>query len=236
MMKMFPDAEGTEIDLKAGELQHFEFSYDMNETYMEELNDLEVAVWVQDYLDYIIYNSNYAYEYTSHPYPAQNLQLTYNEEDKSLVATWEKPEDGNPLGYNLYINDKLMAENISELTYTMENASGLLVAKVVAIYENEMTSVSAVNTIVIEANNESINENTISLNLYPNPAGDVLFLATEMNVKEIAIYDIYGRTVSQQVNMTTRQQVIDVANLETGIYFINIKTDKGNIVRRFIKN
>ena len=64
----------------------------------------------------------------------------------------------------------------------------------------------------------------------------MLFLATEMNVEEIAIYDIYGRTVSQQVNMTTRQQVIDVANLETGIYFINIKTDKGNVVRRFIKN
>ena len=235
MMKMFPDAEGTVIDLKAGELQHFEFSCDMNETNMEELNDLEVAIWIQDYLDYIIYNSRFAYEYTSHPYPAQNLQLTYKEEDKSLVATWEKPEDGNPLGYNLYINDKLMAENISELTYTMENASGLLVAKVVAIYENEMTSVSAVNTIVIEANNESINENTISLNLYPNPAGDVLFLATEMNVKEVSIYDIYGRTVRQQVNKTTGQQVIDVADLENGIYFINIKTDNGNIVERFVK-
>ncbi|MBQ4547738.1 MAG: T9SS type A sorting domain-containing protein [Bacteroidales bacterium] len=236
MMKMFPDAEGTEIDLKAGELQHFEFSYDMNETYMEELNDLEVAVWVQDYLDYIIYNSNYAYEYTSHPYPAQNLQLAYNEEDKSLVATWEQPEVGNPIGYNFYINDKLMAENISELSYTMENAFGLLVAKVVAIYENEMTSVSAVNTIVTEDNTISINENTISLNLYPNPVGDVLFLATEIRVEEVSIYDIYGRTVRQQVNMTTGQQVVEVADLENGIYFINIKTDKGNIVRRFIKN
>ena len=236
MMKMFPDAEGTEIDLKAGELQHFEFSCDMNETNMEELNDLEVAIWIQDYLDYIIYNSRYAYEYTSHPYPAQNLQLAYNEEDKSLVATWEKPEKANPLGYNLYINDKLIAENISELSYTVENASGLSVAKVVAIYENTMTSVSAVNTIVIEANTESINENTISLNLYPNPANDVLSLATEMNVKEVSIYDIYGRTVRQQVNKTTGQQVIDVADLENGIYFINIKTDKGNVVRRFIKN
>ena len=68
-------------------------------------------------------------------------------------------------------------------------------------------------------------------------ATDKLIIATEVRVEEIAIYDIYGRlTMSQQVNMTTRQQVIDVANLETGIYFINIKTDKGNIVRRFIKN
>ena len=28
----------------------------------------------------------------------------------------------------------------------------------------------------------------------------------------------------------------DVDDLEAGIYFINIKTDKGNIVKRFIKN
>ena len=29
---------------------------------------------------------------------------------------------------------------------------------------------------------------------------------------------------------------IDIADLEAGVYFINIKTDKGNIVKRFIKN
>ena len=83
---------------------------------------------------------------------------------------------------------------------------------------------------------ENIEEITSSLLLYPNPVEEELIIATEVRVEEIAIYDIYGRTVSQQVNMTTRQQVIDVANLETGIYFINIKTDKGNIVKRFIKN
>lgn len=33
----------------------------------------------------------------------------------------------------------------------------------------------------------------LKLKVYPNPANDVLFLATEMNVKEVAIYDIYGR-------------------------------------------
>ena len=129
-----------------------------------------------------------------------------------------------------------MAENISELSYTMENAFGLLVAKVVAIYENEMTSVSVVNTIVTEDNTISINENTISLNLYPNPVGDVLFLATEIRVEEVSIYDIYGRmTTVYSLQSTDFVHNIDVADLENGIYFVNIKTDKGNIVKRFVK-
>ena len=83
----------------------------------------------------------------------------------------------------------------------------------------------------------SLTENNVNnITIYPNPVENELFLATEAKIEEIAIYDIYGRTVRQQVNKTTGQQVIDVADLETGIYFVNIKTDNGNIVRRFIKN
>ncbi len=236
MMKMIPDAEGIEMDFKAGELQHFEFSCDMNETYMEELNDLEVAIWIQDYYDYIIYNSNYAYEYTEHSYPVQNLQLAYDEKDMTLTTTWEAPEKGNPLGYNVYINDNLVAENISELSYTMENASGLLVAKVVALYENEKTSVGMTDLIITEVNTESIDENTTSLNIYPNPVGNKLFIATELRVEEISIYDIYGRkTTGYGLQSTDFVHNINVADLEAGIYFINIKTENGNVVRRFVK-
>ena len=83
----------------------------------------------------------------------------------------------------------------------------------------------------------SVMENNVAdIAMYPNPVKDELILATEAKIEEIAIYDIYGRAVRQQVNMTTGQQVIDVADLETGIYFINIKTNNGNIVKRLIKN
>ena len=83
----------------------------------------------------------------------------------------------------------------------------------------------------------SIEENTASFNVYPNPVKDELFIATEVQVKEVAIYDIYGRqTMSQQVNETTSQQVVEVADLEAGVYFVNIKTENGNVVKRFVKN
>ena len=97
--------------------------------------------------------------------------------------------------------------------------------------ESEQSEQACVKTL-----GETIEEISSSLLLYPNPVKNELIIATEMNVEEIAIHDIYGRTMRQQVNKTTGQQVIEVADLENGIYFINIKTDKGNIVRRFIKN
>ena len=40
----------------------------------------------------------------------------------------------------------------------------------------------------------------------------------------------------QQVNETTSQQVVEVADLEAGVYFVKVVTNEGNIVKRFVKN
>ena len=319
MMKMLPDSKGSVTDFEAGEYQHFEFSHDMSKTFVEDINDLEVAVWVQDNDTKEIYNSGYLYEYVDYPSPVQNLTLT-NSDD--LVISWEAPKDNNPIGYNVFINNELVSENTTDLTYTVEDADGFYGVEVVALYENDITSVGVVDVIIVgchapininydletfaddfefrhkvtltwdavdEAdfytvyvNGEKVStteettfvtgvngsgtynytitsncdgvesehsekcivfleiagveENTIKFEMYPNPVSDKLHIATEANIEEISIYDIYGRTMRQQVNKTTGQQVVDVENLKSGIYFINIKTDKGNVVRRFIKN
>lgn len=83
---------------------------------------------------------------------------------------------------------------------------------------------------------DGIDENTASFNIYPNPVENELFITTEVNVEEISIYDIYGRqAMSQQVNKSTNQQVVNVADLNAGIYFVKIVTDNGEVVKRFVK-
>ncbi|MBR5147138.1 MAG: leucine-rich repeat domain-containing protein [Bacteroidales bacterium] len=82
---------------------------------------------------------------------------------------------------------------------------------------------------------ESIEEETASFGIYPNPVSDRLFIETEMNVEEVVVYDVYGRhqvteTPSHQGNMT-----VDVKNLSNGIYFVRVKTENGEMVKRFVK-
>ena len=233
MMKMFPDAEGTEIDLVPGEMQRFEFSYDMNDTYMEELSDLEVAAWIQDYDNRVIYNSNNMYEYTEHPYPATNLKLTDNE--RKLHITWEAPEKGNPVGYNLYVNDELKAENTKELSYSFNGVKGMTVVRVVALYDNGKTSVN-ISGIFFGEDTESIEENTTSFCIYPNPAKDEIHISSEERIEEVRIYNINGQqtTVNSQQTSSTGM-TINISNLNSGVYFIKINTEKGNIVKTFIK-
>ena len=146
-MKMMPNGQGSTIAFTATELQRLEFTQNMGATFVEEMSDLEVSIWVQNYGSKYVYNSHFAYEYTDvHPYPVENLTLTEANAPRGLlVAAWDAPAEGNPIGYNVYVNNELIAENITETEYAFEGDSDVFyVVGVVALYPDEQTSVKAV--------------------------------------------------------------------------------------------
>ncbi len=85
-----------------------------------------------------------------------------------------------------------------------------------------------------EVPGEGVEENAASFNIYPNPVNDVLFIETEVEIIEVSILDVYGR--SQQSTVNGQQSLsIDVTNLNSGVYFVKVITDNGEVVKRFIK-
>lgn len=146
-MKMMPDGEGSTLAFTSGEMQRLEFTQDMSGTHVEEMSDLEVSIWVQNYGSKYVYNSHFAYEYTEeHPYPVENLTLTEVAGPRGLfTASWDAPAQGNPFGYNVYVNDELVAEGITETEYAFEGDPDVFnVVGVVALYPEEKTSIKVV--------------------------------------------------------------------------------------------
>ncbi|MBR5215514.1 MAG: T9SS type A sorting domain-containing protein [Bacteroidales bacterium] len=139
LMKMLKSKTGNPVSIKAGEYQRLEFTHNMSLTNVEEINDLEVALWLQNTETQEIYNSHFAYPYTSHCYPIQNLSLNENEDEKTL--TWEAPEQGTPASYKVYINGQLVSENGTALSYNFSTAEEAFTAEVIAVYKDGKTSV-----------------------------------------------------------------------------------------------
>ena len=92
-----------------------------------------------------------------------------------------------------------------------------------------------------EENDDEENENvndimTSSVNIHPSPVSDKLYIETQTLTQTltIEIYDVYGR----QQSMVNGQQstVIDVTNLNSGVYFVKVVTKEGETVKRFIKD
>ena len=148
-MKMLPDAQGTSVNFTSCENQHLEFTQDMSGTHVEEMSDLEVSIWVQNYNTKETFNSHFAYEYTDvHPYPVENLTVMDEAPMKgTMYAVWDAPANGNPIGYNVYVNNELVAENITENSYSFQSQPDVFyVVGVVALYEGGMTSVKVLAT------------------------------------------------------------------------------------------
>lgn len=73
-----------------------------------------------------------------------------------------------------------------------------------------------------------------SVKVYPNPARDILTIASQQQINGVEIYDIHGRLLQTAiVNESTAR--LDISNRSAGIYFLKITTEKGIKVEKLVK-
>ena len=69
---------------------------------------------------------------------------------------------------------------------------------------------------------------------YPNPSSDVINLTATENIETIAIYNLLGqKVIDQNINATSSQ--LDVTNLVTGTYFMEVSADGKTAWHKVIK-
>ena len=229
-MKMLPDAQGTAVSFKATELGQFEFTQDMSSTHVEEMSDLEVSIWVQNYNTKEMFNSRFAYEYTDeHPYPVEDLTLIQDEEaeENTMVASWNVPSMANPTGYDVYVNNVLVAENTSDLSYSFPGELGTFyTVAVVALYGQDKTSVKVMTSL---ENTWSVDENEASYcKLYPNPANTQVRIEAENSIENVKVYNVLGALV-ETIPANGKTVSVNLSQYSNGVYFFNIRQSNGTV-------
>ena len=70
--------------------------------------------------------------------------------------------------------------------------------------------------------------------IYPNPTSEKLFISSNNTIIEtIVIYTILGETIKSVKSFSSNQ--LDVSTLSNGMYFIEISSKEGKLVKKFIK-
>lgn len=146
-------------------------------------------------------------------------------------------------------NDTTAVANASGATYQwIDCGTGLAVAG--ATSQTYIASASGNYRVVVTQNGCSdtsscyhlivpyagINENRIaSLRVYPSPANTILTVETDnTQITTLTIMDASGKVISSQ-SPNTRLVNLDVSNLPSGIYLLNVVSEQGTEVKRFIK-
>ena len=170
--------------------------------------------------------------------PAQPTNFTATVLNESeVLLEWDGDE--NTSTYDIYNGTELIA-SITETSYIVKDLSlGWHCFKVIGVNGIKKSPASEIECVELveipeepEIPEDDIKEISSSLLLYPNPANDKLNIVTEVKIEEVVVYDAFGR---QQLAFSGQQSAVRVANLNSGIYFIMIKTNDGVVMKRFVK-
>lgn len=73
------------------------------------------------------------------------------------------------------------------------------------------------------------------LNFYPNPVKNVLTINNEIEVSNVTIYDLAGKSVLNQ-KADSKNLLLDISKLEKGIYMMRVATKNGAKTVKIIKD
>ena len=73
-----------------------------------------------------------------------------------------------------------------------------------------------------------------SLRYYPNPAQDVLYIASDRTIDHITVGNMMGQTL-MQINAQDNQTRLDIQSLPTGMYLVNVKWGEQTQSFKFLK-
>jgi type IX secretion system substrate protein len=78
--------------------------------------------------------------------------------------------------------------------------------------------------------------NEFTYSMYPNPVVTLLNIGNTSDVSQVEVFDITGKLVRTVEVASVQQVTIDVAELQTGVYIVNVRNDKGIQTSKFVKN
>jgi len=144
------------------------------------------------------------------------------------------------LTYKISI-DVLEGNNLSASTvYLIDNELNQMVDLTARDYEFTANKGNITNRFVLAFRQEvlGVEDNLLQgLRLYPNPASDVIYLAGNgLLLKKATVYDLTGRLVfSQPLSGTSEVNSMTLSGLSAGTYLVQIDTEAGRVMKRFVK-
>ncbi|MBE6342011.1 MAG: T9SS type A sorting domain-containing protein [Lentimicrobiaceae bacterium] len=160
----------------------------------------------------------------------QNLQLVLPPNPEYPASfTWEAPAESDVLHYEIYRDSRFMGTT-EELSYTDMTATGSFyyIYSVRPIYEDCSGMMSH---LVADYINDVDENNTIKATIYPNPSQNEFNIVCD-NMTRITVYNVMG---SKIMDTDVNSSRYNISSLESGVYFINIETTDGNIVRKVVR-
>ncbi|HLG35530.1 MAG TPA: T9SS type A sorting domain-containing protein [Bacteroidia bacterium] len=124
------------------------------------------------------------------------------------------------------LTTQVSAVTINDSTVNNSSTSALAAA-VQTVTENILCLTVGTEELTIENN----------ISIYPNPAKDKFAIGNwQWAIQSIELFDVTGRKVyAQPQTSNLKLQTIDISTLTNGMYFVRVRTETGEVIRKLVK-
>jgi len=160
-------------------------------------------------------------------------EMSYNSVDDSLYLTMFAPclcgTCNNPPQSHVDLENSYFSFFIEETDYFYTITTDMNGDKTLRL-DNQIFS-----TVVYRNSLLSLSENNKSvITVFPNPVSETLsIISEEITNQKIFVYSLSGKKV---IEVSEQTNAIDVSGLSQGMYFIEIHSEEGRSIQKFIKD
>jgi hypothetical protein len=235
MMKMMPDASGTVSSFTNNTPFIVDETVDMSTTFVEELDDLSIIVFVQNNSTKEVFQSALSVESENLLLPPLNLQAQVPVSENTIDLSWEAPESAGIEGYNVYRNGEKINDAIIEVTeYSdIEVANGYYTYNVTAVYSDAESIYSNSSSAEKSYYTGIGTTKTSKVEIFPNPANDYFFLKSLTGFDSFEIYGITGQLVYTEV-IQNDIVCVKTQDFDAGVYFIKLQSSSNSEIIKLI--
>jgi uncharacterized repeat protein (TIGR01451 family) len=183
-------------------------------------NDLSITNIISDKLDWTTFHPTSS----SHDYRLEivnGVEVNYYFDNINLPNQTMAPEDSKG-----YITYKIKPKPDVQIGDIIENSVDI-------IFDANLTiSTNTISTTIVDVLSTDVFE-TERISIYPNPVNNVLHIdwPSQLKVDSITLFDLNGK----RIESFGSQNILDLSQVQSGIYILSIKTDKGRFFEKLLK-
>lgn len=259
MMKMVPDASGTNANLVSGQSLNLKFNVDMSATNVEEMDDLMLAIFIQHNATKAIYQSGYSTEVGATINASIEEGATNVPVDEQIVLDFSQPvrmiggtviTNGNVADLILYKEGSITGADAGFTATINANKTQIVVTpnpnlKYDQRYFFKMMAVenySGVQTLPLVRNfTTALNVGvpqvvSTEVRVFPNPANSMIYISNIAGISSVDIYSVVGNLVKSVDNFPNSrgQAGISISELPAGMYILRMKGALKDTTTRFV--
>lgn len=259
MMKMVPDANGTTANLVSGEPVNLKFTVDMSTTFVEDMGDLLLAIFIQDNSTKGIYQSGYSVEVGatvtasveegaddfpvdepivldfSQPVRMAGGQAITNANVAQLITFKEGDVTGPDAGFTATINAAKTQIVVTPDPNLLYNQRYYFKLAPVENYSGVAT-LPVVRHFTTELNVGVPRIQANDVSIYPNPANTMIYISNIAGVNRVDIYSVVGNLVKSVGSFPNSrgQAGISISDLPAGLYVMRMHGNQKETTTRFV--